>query len=248
MPQVAWKHHHVPAWYGYFAATAAFSSHSEPLLLDRAATLLSTVNAMPSSTSSSQRARLFKSPRLEKLTLMSPRTFVVTWALLLPMIAWIGWGTATAWLGTGLVVAGLLVWTLFEYAMHRYPFHCTPQQPLLQRLVFLAHGNHHESPNDPLRNLMPLVVSVPVSGVTWALSLALLGSSGTWLFLGWMTGYVIYDLVHYACHQYPMRGAVGSTLKRHHMRHHHFDETGNYAISAIFWDRVFGSRIASLKR
>jgi sterol desaturase/sphingolipid hydroxylase (fatty acid hydroxylase superfamily) len=32
------------------------------------------------------------------------------------------------------------------------------------------------------------------------------------------------------------------------MLHHHFDETGNYAITAIFWDRVFGSKITSLKR
>lgn len=210
--------------------------------------LLSTVIAMPSSTSSLQRARLFKNAHLEKLTLMSPRAFVASWALILPTIAWIGWGSAGAWQGAGLVMAGLLAWTLFEYAMHRYPFHFTTQQPLLRHLVFLTHGNHHQNPNDRLRNLMPLVVSLPVSAVAWGLSLALLGAAGTWLFLGWMTGYVIYDLLHYACHQWPMTGRVGAALKRHHMRHHHFDESGNYAISAIFWDRVFGTRIDSLKR
>lgn len=191
---------------------------------------------------------MFKSARLEKLTLMSPRTFVVSWALLLPAIAWAGWGAVEEWQGIALVAAGLLVWTLFEYAMHRFPFHFETQQPFLRRLVFLTHGNHHESPNDPMRNLMPLLVSLPVSAVAWGISLALLGPAGTWLFLGWMTGYVIYDLVHYACHQWPMRSGLGAMLKRHHMRHHHFDETGNYAISAIFWDRVFGSRIETLKR
>jgi sterol desaturase/sphingolipid hydroxylase (fatty acid hydroxylase superfamily) len=190
---------------------------------------------------------LFKSARLEKLTLMSPRTFVVSWSLLLPTIAWLGWGSADAGHGVGLVTAGLLAWTLFEYAMHRYPFHFTTEQPALARLVFLTHGNHHENPNDPMRNLMPLLVSLPVSTVAWSICLALLGAGGTWLFLGWMTGYVIYDLVHYACHQWPMPGRLGAALKRHHMRHHHFDETGNFAILAIFWDRLFGSRINSLK-
>ncbi|WP_236554854.1 sterol desaturase family protein [Novosphingobium sp. 9U] len=179
---------------------------------------------------------------------MSPRTFLVSWALLLPAIAWVGWGSADLLQGIGLVAAGLLAWTLFEYGMHRYPFHFTSKQPLLRRLVFLMHGIHHESPNDPMRNLMPLLVSLPISAVAWGSSLALLGSAGTWLFLGWMTGYVIYDLLHYACHQWPMQSKLGAALKRHHMLHHHFDESGNYAISAIFWDRVFGSRISSLKR
>jgi len=191
---------------------------------------------------------LFKSARLEKLTLMSTRTFVVSWALLLPAIAWVGWGSADGMQGLGLVMAGLLVWTLFEYAMHRYPFHLETRHPVLQRMVFLMHGNHHDSPNDPMRNLMPLLVSLPISAVMWGISLALLGLSGTWLFLGWMTGYVVYDLLHYACHQWPMTGRITAALKRHHMLHHHFDETGNYAITAIFWDRVFGSKITSLKR
>jgi len=179
---------------------------------------------------------------------MSPRTFVVSWALLLPAIAWVGWGSAEEWLAIALIAAGLLVWTLFEYLMHRYPFHFKTEQPLLRRMVFLTHGNHHESPNDPMRNLMPLLVSLPVAAVVWGIGLALLGRAGTWLFLGWITGYVIYDLLHYACHQWPMRGRLGAALKRHHMRHHHFDETGNYAISGIFWDRVFGTWIETLKR
>jgi sterol desaturase/sphingolipid hydroxylase (fatty acid hydroxylase superfamily) len=99
-----------------------------------------------------------------------------------------------------------------------------------------------------MRNLMPFVVSLPIASLVWLASVALLGASGTWLFLGWISGYVMYDLVHFACHQWPMKGRFGSALKRHHMRHHYVDETGNYAISAIFWDRVFGSRITTLKR
>jgi sterol desaturase/sphingolipid hydroxylase (fatty acid hydroxylase superfamily) len=191
---------------------------------------------------------LFKSARLEQLTMMSPAMFVLSWSLMLPAIALIGWGSTTVAQGLVLVTSGLFVWTLFEYAMHRFPFHFTSKLAALNRLVFLIHGNHHDNPNDGMRNLMPLLVSLPIAVLVWGGSVALIGAPGTWLFLGWITGYVVYDLVHYACHQWPMKGRIGSALKRHHMRHHYVDETGNYAISAIFWDRVFGSRIVSLKR
>lgn len=204
--------------------------------------------AMPAPVSSPPRVRLFKSERLEKLTLISPRRFVVSWAIMLPLIAWTGWGLVSPMQALGCVAVGLVIWTLFEYAMHRYLFHWESDAPAVRWLVFLIHGNHHDNPNDVMRGLMPLVVSVPVGGVIWAVLAALLGAPGTWILLGFMTGYVIYDTVHFACHQYPMRGRLGTAFKRHHMRHHYVDEGGNFAISAIFWDRVFGSHITSLKR
>lgn len=203
---------------------------------------------MPAPVSSPQRIRLFKSERLEKLTLISPWTFAVSWSVMLPLIAWAGWGSENPLHAISLVAAGLLAWTLFEYAMHRYLFHLESNVPAVRWMVFLIHGNHHDSPGDPLRSLMPLPVSVSVGLLVWAGCEAVMGMAGTWAFLGFMTGYVIYDTIHYACHQFPMRGRIGAMLKRHHMRHHHIDDDGNFAISAIFWDRVFGSRIRSLKR
>jgi len=203
---------------------------------------------MPSLDHSAQRVRLFKNEHLEQLTLISPRVFVVAWSLLLPMIGWIGWGAVDFLTGCGLVFAGVVVWTVFEYVMHRYLFHLESEIPMIRGLVFMIHGNHHDDPGDPLRGLMPLPASLPIAGVVWTVFSLSFGLPGTWLFLGFMIGYVMYDGVHYACHQWPMRGPVASAIKRHHMRHHYIDPDANFAISAIFWDRVFGSRIKSLKR
>ncbi|WP_242125481.1 sterol desaturase family protein [Sphingobium sp. Sx8-8] len=180
--------------------------------------------------------------------MISPRVFALNWAILLPLIAWVGWGRTGFWAGLGLFAAGLLIWTLFEYAMHRYLFHLKVEWPAVKWFVFLIHGNHHDNPNDPMRDMMPLSVSLPVAALVWGACLMLLGGPGTWLFLGFILGYVVYDTVHYASHQWPMRGKLASALKRHHMRHHYVDEHGNYAISAIFWDRLFGSMVRSLKR
>jgi sterol desaturase/sphingolipid hydroxylase (fatty acid hydroxylase superfamily) len=206
------------------------------------------IDAMPALNPSPQRVRLFKSEKLERLTLISPRFFAAAWAVLLPAIAWAGWGTVGLLAGTGLVLAGLGVWSLFEYVMHRYMFHLESDVPVLKWFVFLMHGNHHDAPNDPLRSLMPLGASVPIALAVWGTLVLLFADAGTWLFLGFMIGYVIYDVVHYACHHWSMKGRLGSALKRHHMRHHYVDEHGNYSISAIFWDDVFGSKIRSLKR
>jgi len=195
-----------------------------------------------------QRIRLFESERLERFTLLSPRSFVIAWVVLLPVIAAMAWGTAGPLAALALTGLGLAGWTLFEYAMHRFLFHLEPRAKWLRWLVFVIHGNHHDNPGDPMRGLMPLVVSGPVAVLVWLGCVALAGPAGSWLALGFITGYVIYDAVHFACHHRAMRGGLGAMLKRHHMRHHHVDGTRNFAISAIFWDRLFGTRIATLRR
>lgn len=202
---------------------------------------------MTGSDSSSKQIRLFQSELLEKLTVISPLGFAVVWGFALPAIVWFGWGSASAFLCLGLFAIGLLVWLLFEYAMHRYLFHWDASSKLVRQFVFVMHGNHHVDPNDRMRNLMPPVVSLPIGGMVWAACVSLLGSAGTWAFLGFIVGYVIYDVIHYACHQWAMKGRIAQILKRHHMRHHYVAMDGNYAITALFLDRLFGTRIKSLK-
>ncbi len=142
-----------------------------------------------------------------------------------------------------LLAVGLVLWTLTEYVLHRFVFHWQPASALMEQFVFIMHGNHHAVPNDPLRNLMPPMVSLPVGGLVWAGLVALAGPAGNWLFLGWMSGYVAYDLVHYACHQWPMKGRLARMLKTHHMHHHHLREEGNFAITGMMWDRLFRTRV-----
>lgn len=194
-----------------------------------------------------QRIRLFEREGPEKLTVISPRAFALIWGVLIPLIAWMGWGSASPGKGFALMLAGLVVWSLFEYVMHRFLFHWNTQLVPVKWLVFLMHGNHHCVPNDPMRNLMPPIVSIPIAALIWLAFVALCGPAGTWLFLGFIGGYVGYDLTHFACHQWPLRNRLGVALKRHHMRHHYVDDDANYAITFIFWDRVFGSRTTSLE-
>lgn len=202
---------------------------------------------MPRQNPHSTQIRLFRNEQLEQLTVISPRGFAIVWCVLLPFIAAVGWGSASLLAALALFVGGLAIWTVFEYAMHRYLFHWKSNAKLVQKFVFLMHGNHHADPNDRLRNLMPPIVSIPIGSAVWGVFVLVLGAPGTWVLLGFMTGYVAYDVTHFACHQWPMKGRLAFMLKRHHMRHHHVGQHGNYAITALFWDRVFGSLIRSAK-
>jgi 4-hydroxysphinganine ceramide fatty acyl 2-hydroxylase len=191
--------------------------------------------------------KLFRNPWLERLTVVSLRGFVIFWAIGLPVIFWAAQGSAGGLQAMGLFAAGLLVWSLTEYALHRHLFHWQPRGAVFKRLMFMIHGNHHLAPSDPLRNLMPPVVSVPVGLLVWAICLATIGPAGTWLLAGFMSGYVAYDLIHYGCHQWSVASRFSGAFKSNHMRHHYARENGNYAITGMFWDRFFGTRITPQK-
>ncbi|MBX3464223.1 MAG: sterol desaturase family protein [Planctomycetes bacterium] len=200
------------------------------------------------------RIRLFQADWLEVFTRVHPLVVVVVW---LPVIAWflaaaVGAPPATGMTGLRLAVAfaaGLLVWTLVEYVLHRFVFHFAPREPApwLRRLVFLFHGIHHVQPWDPARLVMPPVVSIPLAVLFYLLFDAVivgLLAAPAWLapvFAGFLSGYLVYDLLHYATHHLPMPGAIGKRLKRHHLLHHHATPDQRFGVTSPLWDAVFGT-------
>jgi sterol desaturase/sphingolipid hydroxylase (fatty acid hydroxylase superfamily) len=195
-----------------------------------------------------ERLRLFRNDYMERLTVITPRAFAVIWTAVLALAVYASWGTASVPAAIGLGALGLLIWTLFEYAMHRFIFHWKMRSEWGRRMIFVSHGNHHVTPGDPYRNLMPPIVSLTINGAFWGVFLLLFGAAGSVVFIGYAVGYIAYDSIHYACHQFPMRVPVLRHLRKHHIRHHHAKQDGNYAITAIFWDRVFGTRLSTKRR
>jgi sterol desaturase/sphingolipid hydroxylase (fatty acid hydroxylase superfamily) len=139
-------------------------------------------------------------------------------------------------------VAGLFVWTLTEYLLHRFVFHYEPTTVWGKRLHFLMHGVHHDYPQDSKRLVMPPVVSVPLAslflGLFWViLPVGHVAST----FAGFIFGYICYDEIHYATHHAPMKGKLGLWLKHHHVRHHYLDPDRGFGVSTPIWDYVFGT-------
>ncbi|MEL7519075.1 MAG: sterol desaturase family protein [Pseudomonadota bacterium] len=198
---------------------------------------------MKSPTSSDKRLRLFENRWLETLTVISVGWFVAIWSGVLAWLGFSAWGSASALEGVALIGLGWLMFTMLEYTLHRFVFHWKPKSEMMAKVVFIMHGNHHVEPTDKLRSLMPPVVSFPIGFAVAALFDATMGTASGWAFFGFVMGYVAYDLTHYASHQWPMSSRLGQRFKRYHLKHHFIAEHGNYAVTGLFWDRVFGTQI-----
>ena len=69
-------------------------------------------------------------------------------------------------LSLALFSSGWLVWSLLEYFLHRFVFHFEARTPEERLRGFLAHGYHHEFPDDATRLVAPPLMSWPIGLVS----------------------------------------------------------------------------------
>ena len=142
------------------------------------------------------------------------------------------------------VFLGYIGWTLTEYFGHRFLFHTIFSLPfgLGPQFQFLIHGVHHVYPNDPLRLVMPPLLSGPIMVIAMSIIYLIFGVPFMWSALaGFIIGYVIYDCVHYWTHHSQPTSELGKLVKRLHMLHHFRDAEKGFGVHAIWWDYVFGT-------
>ena len=62
---------------------------------------------------------------------------------------------------------------------------------------------------------------------------------GSAIFAGLLLGYLVFIVLHYAVHRWPIEpGSWLYPAKMRHLTHHRF-ENCNYGVTTIFWDIVF---------
>jgi sterol desaturase/sphingolipid hydroxylase (fatty acid hydroxylase superfamily) len=195
---------------------------------------------------STESTRMFKSGFLE---IFSKVHFSVPLIIYVPTILFIGWkGVSADGVSAAEVVLsmmfGLLAWTLTEYVLHRFVFHYMPKSAWGKRLHFIFHGVHHDYPNDALRLVLPPSVSIPLAALfyyfyTLFIPPLYLHS----FFAAFLTGYLCYDMFHYAFHHSNFSNPILKKLKQHHMLHHYTDSTHGYGVTSSLWDLIFRSEI-----
>jgi dihydroceramide fatty acyl 2-hydroxylase len=139
-----------------------------------------------------------------------------------------------------LVLAGLAIWTLTEYWLHRLLFHWQPKFRGGDRLHFIIHGVHHDHPNDAMRLVMPPAVSIPLAAVFLGAYVLIFGTPAAFpMFSGFIAGYLFYDYTHYHVHHHAPKTKLGKRLREQHMRHHFQDHRFGFGVSTPLWDVVF---------
>ena len=185
--------------------------------------------------------QMFETPIIERLSRIRPTTPFFFWLPVLAYCLYRGIADGAGMVPTvGLVVLGVLFWTLTEYTLHRYVFHYMGPRPWQRRIYFVLHGVHHDYPQDAERLVMPLGVSVPIGIVFYLGFRMVLGDVlVNPAFVGFGLGYLGYDGAHYAVHHFRMGSRWGKWLKRYHMIHHHVGENARWGVSSPLWDWVF---------
>ena len=138
---------------------------------------------------------------------------------------------------------GLFIWSFTEYVLHRFAFHINPTSEIKKYIYFMIHGVHHDYPKDGTRLVMVPAVSIPLSAAFYYLFKYILGAVYVNAFFpGFITGYLIYDMMHYAIHHFQMRGKILTTIKKHHFKHHYQSSDRYFGVSSPLWDYFFGTK------
>lgn len=190
------------------------------------------------------KGRLFKHPVLEFFTKSTATESTISSLGIATLCIWAGVRLGST-AGTGKIIAcflsGILVWTLFEYLLHRYLFHLSEHRFRGSgRIAYVLHGIHHDYPRDIERTLMPLVPKLLFSSAFFGLYYLLLGATGAFFSAGFTFGYYLYSMMHYAIHHYKAPAFL-KPLWHHHHLHHHLHHDKAFGVSSTFWDQVFGT-------
>jgi len=187
--------------------------------------------------------KLFRNPVLEKLT----RTYFA-----FPVIMYFVVSAVSLFVGLSVAAVdplnilflyplGMIFFSLVEYLIHRFLFHFDADTDKKKKLQYTIHGVHHEFPKDKDRLAMPPLVSVFLAGFFLLLFLVTLGDIAWYFYAGFVAGYSVYLLIHFAVHRYKPPQNVFRILWKHHALHHYKSMEGYYSVSFPFWDYLFGT-------
>jgi sterol desaturase/sphingolipid hydroxylase (fatty acid hydroxylase superfamily) len=188
--------------------------------------------------------RMFDNDILEALSRVHPAVPAIIY---LPVISYFAFRSIVIYeLSAGVIVAyillGIFIWTFTEYSLHRFVFHYQPKSWIGEKIHFIFHGVHHDYPSDSRRLVMPPSVSIPLAVLFYFLFEAILGAVAvSTFFIGFLIGYLFYDLTHYAIHHFNMHNKFWLAIKNHHMRHHYLNPGRGFGVSSPLWDGVIGT-------
>jgi sterol desaturase/sphingolipid hydroxylase (fatty acid hydroxylase superfamily) len=192
---------------------------------------------------SEESIRMFKSDLMESLSKVH---FAVPLFIFIPAIlifTYKSFAAGVSVINFGLYfVIGLGVWTMTEYIMHRFIFHYHPTSEFGKKMHFIFHGVHHDYPRDKKRLVLPPSVSIPLATAFYLLFATFLTPQLLFAFFpGFLLGYLIYDMLHYAMHHHNFKSGIMKRVKQHHMLHHYQDPNKGYGVSSSLWDIILRS-------
>eukprot|EP01018_Ginkgo_biloba_P030149 Gb_15196 [translate_table: standard] len=159
--------------------------------------------------------RFFESDFWESLTRTVWWVIPLVW---LPVVSWTIFMAVQRGLSPGhtacAIIAGIFLWSLMEYSLHRFLFHIKTSSYWANTLHYLLHGCHHKHPMDGYRLVFPPAGTAILCIPFWNLvKLIMPYAAVPALFAGGLLGYVMYDVTHYYLHHGHPSQMVARSLK-----------------------------------
>jgi sterol desaturase/sphingolipid hydroxylase (fatty acid hydroxylase superfamily) len=144
------------------------------------------------------------------------------------------------------IVVAIIAWPLVWYCLHRWVLHGSWMYkiPMFAKTWKRIHFDHHQDPNHlevlfgALTNTLPTlaIISIPLGYVIG-------GIGGGATAFGWILLLTCYnEFIHCIQHlAFKPRNAFIANLKARHVAHHYHDESGNFGIANLVWDRLLGT-------
>lgn len=151
------------------------------------------------------------------------------------------------------IFIGIQYFLLMEYILHRFLFHgehtwmkYVPKNRYFYYTHFMLHGIHHAFPQDKHRLVLPPMLGYFYFTILFKIPFSVIMPAElmpAWT-IGYIIGYLIYDLTHYFIHHSnPSDGSYLKMMKLYHMQHHYKKGEEGFGISNKIWDKVFGTEI-----
>jgi sterol desaturase/sphingolipid hydroxylase (fatty acid hydroxylase superfamily) len=173
------------------------------------------------------------------------RVVIFTTVPLMIGCAWLGWSSSPwpkALLGVSL---GLVYWSLFEYAVHRWLYHVAFRAGRWRNFIESLHLYHHRELADPrVLNAGPLL-TYPLLAVLLLPVYLASGFDGAFtgrVGIGILGYYTFYEFVHYGIHYRVFPSGYMGMIQRYHLFHHEGAHWGsNFGNTSPLWDRLLGT-------
>lgn len=146
----------------------------------------------------------------------------------LAAVLWLGTPTNPVYFASS-IIWGIATWTFLEYTIHRFMFHSPGH-------FTREHARHHVMPVDFI-GVSPYGTLAIFAALGLGLPAVLGANIGVGFFVGLLTGYVAYIVLHDCYHH---RRWLFTSLRNNH-DWHHIRPRVNFGVTSPAWDHVFGT-------
>jgi sterol desaturase/sphingolipid hydroxylase (fatty acid hydroxylase superfamily) len=138
------------------------------------------------------------------------------------------------------LLLGAIGWTLLEYLLHRFVFHGASAR----RLGAKEHRRHHAQIDYFAPWWQKALAAMAATAIMLPLAALIAGpKNGAAFTLGFISMYLLYEVLHRRAHTHPPRNRYGRWRRKNHFAHHFADPRLAQGVTTPVWDTVFGTRL-----